>query len=145
MKVRTNLDEKELWWLAKDLGLELHNYVEWNPTHKQFTLKPRGERFKRKGRTKKKIHSVCLHGYTAFMCYVLKHDKLAKFKTALSKKEVNIDNIDDMYEELWYYNIGSAFEPFLYGESCFCDEQELEFVYNLLQSLKAELTTITQS
>jgi hypothetical protein len=68
-------------------------------------------------------------------------DYEAVFKSSMAT--VTIDNIDDVYNDIRYNNVGSIIEPLYYEDKCFCTEavrimiEELLFAVSKIYILEA--------
>ena len=137
MKVKTILNETELERIAQDLGLKLNDYVKTGfNNHCKFTLKHTTSvinktKYVKKGYYGRRVNSACLHGYTMFMIKVFEKDPEALFRSIFGI--VNKDNIAEKYDEIAYQNMGSIIEPVYYTDACFCSDNDVAQVRELLE------------
>lgn len=134
MKVKTTLSERELGTIAESLNVKLYNYRQ-RGKYQLFTLKPLGKQFRTRGFWNPNRHnwSVCLHGYTMFMLKVFEKDMKAIFKSGLAT--VTADNIEEVFEDLRYNNVGSEMNPRFYEDNCFCNDDVIESLWDLMNEI----------
>ena len=135
MELRSVLDENTLEGVALDLGLKLKDYVRHGNCCR-FTLKHTTSvigktKYVKKGYDGRRVNSACLHGYTMFMIQVFEKDPDASFRSVFGV--VNKENITSIYGAIAYNNVGSIIEPVYYTDACFCSDNDVAKVKELLE------------
>ena len=135
MELRSVLNENTLEGVALGLGLKLKDYVK-HGNRCRFTLKHTTSvigktKYVKKGYSGQRVNSACLHGYTMFMIQVFEKDPDASFKSVFGV--VNKENITYKYGAIAYNNVGSMIEPVYYTDACFCSDNDVAKVKELLE------------
>lgn len=127
MKIRTTLNRHDLSKVLEGVGVRGHVKGVKVRRDGRFIydvrLFPIGEKYRRIGRSGRRVNAVCFHGHYAFLEALLKKDPAAEVSSAMlprrrfyTVKEV----LRDHAENIAYTNVGSIYYPAYYVYLCDC-------------------------
>lgn len=116
-----NVTLETLEAVAKSVGVTLYEVRPTNTkgTGWQFTLRPNGSRYYRRGRNNRRVWAVCWHGHRDFFRALFDLAPDAKVRTTVARYDGR-EGFEKTYPSTGDRNIGSIFEPLPLRYACDC-------------------------
>ena len=112
--------------IADDLNIKLDkSYVSRNCMRVRLIKIKENKNYQRVGFSKnkdgsrKKVNSICWHGYKDFLIEMYKYHPNARVVTAQATY-LNKEDFEQKYPDTAFNNIGSMVDPLYYSDACLC-------------------------